>query len=147
MSFRSRLAGFLYGRYGTDQLYNALLLSQIVCLFLGAALGIPGNFYTAFAIASAVMYGLGITLFVWTVFRCLSRNISARRRENQAYLRLKARLKRSDKKASPVCPADTATHIFRLCPRCKATLRLPRSPGKHTVKCPRCTRKFKIKVK
>ena len=35
-------------------------------------------------------------------------------------------------------------HIYRECPACGATLRLPRKQGKHTVLCPRCGNKFGV---
>ena len=41
-------------------------------------------------------------------------------------------------------PMDTEYHIFRQCPYCSATLRLPRQKGKHTVKCPRCSKSFGV---
>ena len=147
MSLRSRFQRFLYGRYGADQLYNALFLFQLIFLFLGALFSVLGNFHIAFSVASVILYTLGIALFVWTLFRCLSRNHGARRRENQAYLRLKARLRHPFRQGHANRPADTATHVFRACPRCKATLRLPREAGKHVVKCPRCMHRFKVKVK
>ena len=142
MNFKSKLAKFFYGRYGTDQLYNALFVCQIICLFLGAVTSLLGQITPVLAVVSVVLYALGVGLFVWTLFRCLSRNIPARRRENQAYLNLKAKLKPAPKR-----PKDTATHIFRSCPRCKATLRLPRQKGEHTVKCPKCGERFGVRVK
>lgn len=147
MSFKSRIARFLYGRYGADPLYNALFLIQLIFLFLGTLLGVLGNFYTVFAVISTCLYILSLVLFIWTVFRCLSRNIAARRKENQAYLRLKAKLKRLFRKNKHCRPADTDTHIFRTCPQCNVNLRLPREAGKHTVKCPRCQNRFTVKVK
>ena len=147
MSFKSRIAKFLYGRYGADQLYNALFLTQLVCLFLGAVLSILGKIHAVFTVISIVLYVLSIGLFVWTIFRCFSRNITARRRENQAYLRIKTKLRHPFKKTPTNHPQDTATHVFRSCPHCKANLRLPREVGKHTAKCPRCGQRFTVKVK
>ena len=142
MNFKSKLARFFYGRYGADQLYNALFLCQIICLFLGAVTSLLGQISPVLTVVSVVLYALGVGLFVWTLFRCLSRNIPARRRENQAYLNLKAKLKPAPKR-----PKDTPTHIFRSCPKCKATLRLPRQVGEHTVKCPKCGERFGVRVR
>ncbi len=146
MSLKSRFQKFLYGRYGADQLYNALFLWQLILLFSGALFSIFGSFHVAFTAVSIVLYLLGISMFVWTLFRCLSRNHAARRKENQSYLRLRARLRHPFRKRNK-CPSDTDTHIFRTCPRCKANLRLPRQVGKHTVKCPRCEKRFGVRVK
>lgn len=35
---------------------------------------------------------------------------------------------------------------YATCPNCKATLRLPRQRGKHTVRCPRCNNRFGINI-
>ena len=144
MNFRSRIAHFLYGRYGADQLYHFLFVLQIVLLFLGAFLTVLGMVSDVFSYISFFLYVIAIALFIWTVYRCLSKNIAKRQRENMAFLRLKSRLfgRRHSNR-----PADTATHIFRACPKCKSVLRLPRKEGKHTVKCPRCERRFKVRVK
>ena len=145
MNFRSRIARFFYGRYGADELYNFLFLIQIVFLFLGAVFSALGQVNDVFAYLSFFLYIAALGLFAWTVFRCLSRNIFKRRKENMTFLRIKSRLFGRRKKAQR--PSDTAEHIFRACPKCKSVLRLPRKVGKHTVKCPRCERRFKVKVK
>ncbi len=144
MNFRSRIAKFLYGRYGADELYNFLFIVQIVLLFTGAVFTVFGMISDVFTYLSFGLYVIAFALFGWTVFRCLSRNIVKRQRENLAFLRLKARLF-GHKKANR--PADTATHIFRTCPKCKSVLRLPRKEGKHTVKCPKCENRFRVRVK
>ncbi|MBQ9779940.1 MAG: hypothetical protein IJW00_03245 [Clostridia bacterium] len=144
MNFRSRIAKFLYGRYGADELYNFLFIVQIALLFAGAVFTVFGVISKAFTYLSFALYIIAFSLFGWTVFRCLSRNIVKRQAENRAFLRLKYRL--FGKKKVPR-PADTTTHIFRACPKCKSVLRLPKKVGKHTVKCPRCENRFKVKVK
>lgn len=37
-------------------------------------------------------------------------------------------------------------HCFRICPECKANIRLPKKKGKHTVVCPRCRCRFEVKI-
>ena len=144
MNFRSRIANFLYGRYGADQLYNFLFILQIILLFSGAVSTVLGMIINVFTYISFALYFIAIGLFIWSLFRCLSKNIAKRQKENMAFLRLTTKLFKR-KKAS--LPADTAEHIFRSCPKCKSVLRLPRRVGKHTVKCPRCQHRFKVKVK
>lgn len=147
MSFKSRMTKFLAGRYGADELYNTLFICQIVCLFLGAFLSILGKIHSTFTIIAILLYFLGVILFVWTLFRCFSRNILARRKENQAFLQLCKNLRHPFRSAKQKNAQDTATHIFRACPHCGANLRLPREVGRHTVKCPRCAQHFNVKVK
>ena len=38
------------------------------------------------------------------------------------------------------------THVYRTCPNCKATIKLPRKKGKHTCTCPKCRVDFSVKV-
>ena len=145
MRFGSRFSRFLYGRYGADPLYNFLFIVQIILLILGVIFTALGVVSDVFTYLSFFVYLIAIGVFGWTMFRCMSRNIAKRQKENQAYLRLKYKLFGRKKKAKR--PADTAEYIFRACPRCRSVLRLPRRVGKHTVKCPRCDNRFDIKVK
>ena len=144
MKLREKLARFLYGRYGADSLYNALFICELILLFLGAVFNILGKTEPILFLVSVLLYASALGLMIFAVFRFFSRNIQKRRRENEAWLRFRAKFRRKPK---PHLPPDTADHIFRSCPACKATLRLPRQRGKHEVKCPRCGNRFKVKVK
>ncbi len=144
MKFREKLARFLYGRYGADSLYNALFVCELILLFLGAVLNILGKVEPILHLISVLLYAVALGLMVFAMYRFFSRNIRKRRKENEAWLRFKAKFRRSPK---PNLPPDTVDHIFRSCPHCKATLRLPREKGKHEVKCPRCGNRFGVKVK
>jgi uncharacterized paraquat-inducible protein A len=144
MKLRETLARFLYGRYGTDELYNALFITELVLLFLASILTVIGRIAPVLSVISVFLYLLALGLLIWSMTRFFSRNISKRRRENEAWLRFLSKFKRKKK---PVLPPDTLTHIFRACPKCRATLRLPREVGKHQVKCPRCGERFGVKVK
>ena len=144
MRFRQALARFLYGRYGADELYNALFLMEIILLFIGGILSILGHNRPTLSAISVILYISALGLLIWAMFRFFSRNIEKRRRENAAWLKFKSRFVR---KRRPSLPPDTPTHIFRACPTCRSVLRLPRQAGKHTVKCPRCGASFSVKVK
>ena len=115
MNFRSRIARFFYGRYGADELYNFLFLIQIIFLFLGVVFSVLGQISDVFSYLSFFLYVAALFLFIWTVFRCLSRNIVKRRKENMTFLRIKSRIFGRKKKAPR--PMDTAEHIFRACPQ------------------------------
>lgn len=146
--FRMKLARFMYGRYGADELYYALFLFELVFLFVSTVCQLLGKVNDIFGYLSTIFYLVSLTLLVFTLYRFMSRKIDKRRRENMWYLRQKAKLKglfkRKKKNSSPM---DTEYHIFRQCPYCSATLRLPRQKGKHTVKCPRCSKTFGVKVR
>lgn len=142
--FRNKLARLLHGRYGADNLYNALFVVELVFLVAASMLSFLGKVNQILAVISIFCYVIALLLLIWTMFRFFSRNITARRRENDAWLRFKGKFRRKPKMRMP---ADTAEHVFRACPKCCATLRLPRISGKHEAKCPRCGEKFTVKVK
>lgn len=144
MKFRESLARLLYGRYGADELYNALFFAEIILLFIGAVLTVLGKVAPLFSVISILCYIAATGLLVWALFRFFSRDVQKRRQENQAWLSFKKRIL---PKKKPKLPTDTATHVFRACPKCRSTLRLPRQTGKHTAKCPRCSHTFGVKVK
>ena len=144
MKFRETLARLLYGRYGADELYNVLFVAEIALLVLGAVFSLLGNAVPLLSVLSVLLYLSALGLLIWAMYRFFSRNIEKRRRENAAWLRFKAKL---SPKKKPALPPDTPTHIFRACPKCRATLRLPRQVGKHKAKCPRCGHSFGVKVK
>ncbi len=82
-------------------------------------------------------------LLLLFILRALSKNIYKRQRENQVFLRIWSKVagffKLQKKRIR-----DRKTHIYRICPHCKAQLRLPRRKGKHTVRCPKCNYRFDI---
>ena len=144
MKFRETLARLLYGRYGADALYNALFLSELILLFSASILAVFGHAVPVLSVISTILFLLALGLLIWAMYRFFSRNIPKRRRENEVWLRFTAKFKRKKK---PTLPPDTPTHIFRACPKCRSILRLPRQAGKHTAKCPRCGKRFGVKVK
>ena len=111
----------MQGRYGTDSLNNFLLAIYF------------GLFLVNLFIPTLIVSFLETVLIVWMFFRILSRNIYKRRRENEKFLNLMKK-----PKAYFALTKSTA---------CKSTLRLPRRKGKHTAVCPRCERRFEVKIR
>ena len=72
---RNALQRFMYGRYGSDQLNLFLIVLYLLLYFLSAVTG----FF--------LLYWLSLILVCVAIFRILSRNIPARRRENDKFLR------------------------------------------------------------
>ena len=97
----------MIGRYGPDQLNMALIILAIV-------VGILANI-----IKLNVITLLSYLLLILVIFRMLSRNMAARRREN-----------------------DSRNYRFFKCPGCRNTLRVPRGNGKIQITCPRCGERF-----
>ncbi len=130
-----RLAVFMQGRYGPDQLYRAMLVLYAVLLVFHVL-----TRRTAFLVAEWVI----LVLLLW---RCFSRNIAARQKENALWLRFcgrcreKARLLRCRFR-------DRRTHVYRTCPHCHAVVRLPRAQkGSKVCNCPRCRRDFPVRIR
>ena len=144
MRIRQALARFMYGRYGSDELYNALFLFEIILLFVSSILSIIGRTLPLLSVMSVFLYLLSLAILIWAMSRFFSRNIQRRRKENMIWLGIKSKL---FKKKRPSLPLDTPTHIFRACPKCRSVLRLPRQVGKHTVRCPRCGNSFGVRVR
>lgn len=132
MRLREKLARFMWGRNGVDLLTLALIWSAVV-------LSVVNIFIRSFTINV-----IETAVFLYCIFRILSRNTYKRRSENMKFLALCGRLKGFFKLQKNKY-RDRKTHIYRMCPECKANLRLPRAKGTHIVKCPRCSNRFEVK--
>lgn len=126
---RMLLQRFMMGRYGIDGLFYFFFALYFIL-----------SMVNAFA-NSLIIYLLSLVLLFVMFFRVFSRNIYKRQRENVKFLSIYNKVKRKLKirKYDPY-------HVFRKCPKCKTTLRLPRRNGKHTVCCPKCKTDFKVRI-
>ncbi len=141
----------MYGRYGTDNLYNFITYLTIFLILADmiTVACIPEG--TTQAIISILFSALIIFLFVWNIYRTMSRKVAKRRRENERYLKASRAIKRffsgNTSKRTKSFNRDDASYVFRDCTKCGSTLRLPRRVGKNKVKCPRCSHSFYVKAK
>lgn len=134
---RERLSAFFYGRYGNDKFNIALLVLYVIFAIINV---IVRNIF-----AIRIFYFLQWTILITVLFRSLSRNISARRKENEWFERnfsgftdwFKLIFKRLK---------DIKYKRYRRCPNCKAIIRLPIKRGRHNVKCPSCNVNFKVNI-
>lgn len=132
-NIREKIIMFMQGRYGTDS-FNNFLLCVYIALFLV-------NLF----INSLFLSFLGTLLVIYMFYRMLSTNIYKRQMENQKFLKISKKPKdfllllRNRFR-------DRKTHVYKTCPACKSTLRLPRQKGKHTAVCPRCQRRFDVTI-
>lgn len=131
------IRSFMVGRYGTDALSGFIL----ALYFLVGIIRIFIRQRTAYIIISALMTLLLIIIF----YRIFSKNIERRTKENMIFLRfyehvrphlvlLKDRIR------------DIRTKRYRRCPCCKHVLRLPYKRGKHSVRCPHCSKNFEVHI-
>ncbi|HBF36411.1 MAG TPA: hypothetical protein DDW50_03735 [Firmicutes bacterium] len=132
-NFKEKVARFMAGRYGIDQLYYALIGIYFVLIVANALFH------------SAVINILMWAVLVWVIFRTFSRNVYKRRLENEKFMKIwnpmKAKVFLTIRRIKEI-----RTHRFRKCPHCKVILRLPHRTGKHTVECPCCHHDFKVRI-
>ena len=89
--------------------------------------------------------GALVALLVLAVVRAMSRNCQKRYEENMKFERAFGGIGRKFSFWKRKF-ADRKTHVYIKCGVCKKTLRLPKVKGEHTVKCPNCANKFKVKI-
>lgn len=137
------------GRYGNDQLNQALSIVGAVFLFLSVIVRSPAALSTAFMLVS-------LALFVLVLLRAFSRDFQRRANENARFnawwnrvrawwngLRSGAQRARTARK-NPTF-AERRKFKYFSCPQCGQRLRVPRGKGKLRVTCTRCGNKFEIK--
>lgn len=138
MRFRERMARFFNGRYlsfGIDA-FSVFLL----CLYL--VISVMGSFFSLGYVRWALK-AVCVAVIVYMAWRLLSKNITARRRENGAFL---SAFKKTSAffKLQKDRIRDIGKARYKKCPECKAVLRLPVKRGRHSVKCPRCGKNFDV---
>ena len=129
---KERLAIFMQGRHGPDNLGMFTLLSGLVASLLGSFTGI-GLFSLA-----------GFALYVTTVFRMLSRNNTKRIEENRKYIDLTSNWKLKSSQFIKRMKNSKDYKYFK-CPNCKVLLRMKRGSGERDITCVRCGHQFKQK--
>ncbi len=132
---KEKIMRFFWGRYGVDHLgYGIIILSMVLSLASSLTKGVSD-------IASYILWLLSYGLLGWAIFRMLSRNISARRLENDKFTRIWKPVKKWFKLQYNRIK-DIKTHKYFSCPNCKNNLRVPKGRGNITITCPVCKTKF-----
>ena len=80
MKFAEKIMRFMYGRNGMDALNHALFYTYLVLWIV------------SLFVRSAILSGLCTVCAVWMLFRCFSRNLEARRRENMTWWNFKTKI-------------------------------------------------------
>ena len=127
--FRERMARFMYGRYGNDQLSKMYLGLALGCLVIHLVTGL-----SLFYLAGLLFMGYGI-------YRSFSKNIAKMSAQNQKYLnwRYQRIVKYKNEKKHW---AQRKEYRFYKCPGCKQKVRVPRGRGKIAITCPKCRNEF-----
>ena len=123
------IARFMQGRNGVDNLgYHAL--------WTGLGIVIVNSF-----IGSLLLGLIGNALYIYSLFRILSRNVYKRQEENRRYVRFLHNWKTEVKQFFLRLKGSKEYKYFR-CPGCKTRLRLRRGCGEKHITCPVCKKQF-----
>jgi hypothetical protein len=125
----NQLRKFMYGRYGVDRFSQVLIGISLAFSLLG----------TIFR--GGILLTLSYIPLMYAIFRMLSKNISARTRENYKFEDFKRSLSNKINK-NKNRHQQSKTHNFYKCPRCKQKIRIPKGKGKICITCPKCKMEF-----
>jgi len=139
---RNKVNTFMSGRYGSDQLNRALIITWSVLLVISSFISFFGADLWIVIIADVICLAVAVLV----LFRFLSRDIFKRSAENDRYIKISSKFTEFFKLQS-LRWKERKTHIYKKCPHCKKVMRLPRVNGKHTVRCPMCSSTYKIKIR
>lgn len=134
---RERLAQFMAGRYGNDQLNKAMEIASLVAFLISL-------FFRRSRISST-FFLLAVVLMVLAYVRMLSKNRYKRIDENNKYLRFTYKLS-SFLRIQKERWVQRSDYKFFKCPSCGTTLRVPRGKGKISVVCKKCGNSFRGKT-
>ncbi len=118
-----------YGAYGTDRLTRVILVIAACLLILSFMTPLGFLYYIAF-----------IILF-YCYFRMFSKNIPARYRENELFVKWTDKIIFFFKNIGKNISNFRSFHIYK-CPSCGQKIRIPRGKGKIEIRCPKCDNKF-----
>lgn len=132
MSWRDKFSGFMYGRYGVDQLSRFMLICTFVLCIL--SLFVRGR-------AASLISALILLLIIIVYFRMFSRNIYKRALENEKYLKWTNVFRNKINREKEIANQRKYYKFFK-CPGCGQKIRVPKGHGKIQVRCPKCNEKF-----
>ncbi len=132
---KEKFIGFMYGRYGIDKLGYAIIIVSMVLSLTSSLIGAVSE------TASYVLWIISYILLGVEIFRMFSRNLYARRRENERFIGIWKPIKKWFKLQYNRIK-DIKTHHYFSCPNCKNNLRVPKGRGTITITCPVCKTKF-----
>ena len=126
---QSRMAQFLYGRNGFDNLARACNAVAILLLVI--------NIFAQ----NAVLYFLWMVFFAYSVFRVYSRNIPKRYAENQKFLAMMD-VPQKRIRLLKLQWRDRSVSRYYICKSCHQQIRVPKGKGRIEIRCPKCGERF-----
>ncbi len=126
---KQKFARFMVGRYGSDELNQALFGTVLVLIVI------------SFFVRSHVFLVVELLLLVLAYGRMFSKNTARRFQENQRFLDVRFRALERWRKIRERLKDGRKYKIFK-CPNCGQKLRIPRGHGKIRVRCRKCGHEF-----
>ena len=146
---REKLARFMQGRYGVDELGRFMTGASLVILIL--------ELITRWYVLTFVFWAVFIVIY----YRMFSRDYGKRQQENQKFLTARYKFKTKwyqtfhknsssygnygntggFEKFQKDMQQRMQYHIYK-CPNCSQKIRIPRGKGKIMVRCPKCQTEF-----
>lgn len=126
-------ARFMSGRYGSDQLSLAMVMTAIVMTLIGSLTGV------------GLLTLMADALLIVMLFRMFSKDRYRRAHENQVYLEKTAKVRQAVTEQINRF-RNRKKYAYFSCPKCKAKLRVPRGVGNVTITCKTCGTKFDKKA-
>lgn len=134
-SFQRMLAAIFAGRCGFDVLSRFLLRCSLLPLLLSLL------FYAFHQNSlSLACYFAGMVLFIWSVWRAFSHNLSRRAAENAYFQSSRFYTGLS---GAAIRFSQRRDYRFFRCPGCRRWLRVPRGRGRVEIRCPSCGSRFR----
>ena len=127
--FRERMARFMYGRYGNDQLSRLYLCLAMGCFIVYV--------FTRFNL----IYLAGLLLMIYGLYRAFSKDISKMSAQNQKYLTWRYQ-RIAEFQNTKKHWAQRKEYCFFKCPSCRQKVRVPRGRGRIAITCPKCSTEF-----
>lgn len=127
---------FMVGRYGNDQFSLFLSIAGLVLYCVGNFL----RWFRGTYVVGLIVCFIGILMLYYSIFRTLSKNYDARRKELNWYLRWSEKPKVYIKLLGNQI-RDRKTHRYFRCKNCRTVMRVPKGRGKIEITCPKCRMK------
>ncbi|MBQ9058891.1 MAG: hypothetical protein IJ125_06880 [Atopobiaceae bacterium] len=131
--FDRKLAQWLKGRNGSDALARALCYLALILIIVDLV------FHWMWPI------WLSLVLLVLAWWRVMSKNVQARRQENDRFKQLIGSTASAWIESPVSMMTESRNYRHSRCPSCSQQIRVPRGKGTIRVTCPRCREKFTMK--
>ena len=123
----------MQGRYGNDEFNRFLSFAALAFLIIS----IFGNLWTPLM----YFYIPGVLILIYTIFRSFSKNLYARSKERDFYFKVKGKISGFFKLQKRRWDGKGTSRFYK-CPKCSATVRVPKGRGRIQITCPKCRTQF-----